>query len=119
MPGKNSLTLPDIRFVSRAPLRTARERKEMLTRLRRIVASAGVAVADRPLSATTLEPLIGSRSGARAFKLTPYFGPGRRAKGPPVVMKIAPRAQSLGEKANYEMCRTLPKNSECERWTMQ
>ncbi len=52
MPGKNSLTLPDIRFVGRAPFRTARELKEMLPLVRRLVASA--AVADRPLSATTL-----------------------------------------------------------------
>ena len=36
------------------------------------------------------------------FKLTPFFGPDRQAKGSPVVVKIAPRVEGTREKANYD-----------------
>lgn len=94
--------LTDIRFSGGTPFRTAREHAEVLTLIRRLVVSAGVAVTDLPLDAVTLKPLNGGRSAARVFKLTPFFGPGRLVKGPPVVVKIASHAQGLSEKANYE-----------------
>lgn len=101
-PRKTSPTLPDIRFSGRSPFRTAGEHKEALSLIRRLVLSAGVGAADLALDAVTLEPLAGGRSAARVFKLTPFFGPDRQTKGPPVVVKIAPRAQGASEKANYE-----------------
>ena len=102
IPRKTSLTLSDIRFSGGAPFRTAREHKEALSLIRRLAVSAGVAVADLVLSAVTLEALTGGRSAARVFKLTPFFGPDRQAKGSPVVVKIAPRVQGVSEKANYD-----------------
>ena len=101
-PGKTSLKLSDIRFSSGTPFRTARERREALSLIRRLAASAGVAGADLAPGAVTVETLRGGRSAARVFKLTLFFGPDRRAKAPPVIVKIAPRAQGAGEKANYD-----------------
>ena len=100
----------DIRFSGGTPFRAAREHAEVLTLIRSLVDSAGIAVADRPLGAVTLDPLNGGRSAARVFKLTPFFGHGRLAKGPPVVVKIASRAQGRIEKANYDkyVRRALP-----------
>jgi len=100
----------DIRFSGGTPFRTAREHDEVLTLIRRLAVSAGVTATDLPLVSAILVPLSGSRSGARVFKLTPFFGPGRNTKGPPVVMKIASRAQGLSEKANYDkfVRRALP-----------
>lgn len=94
--------LPDIRFSGGTPFPTAREHEEALTLIRRLAVSASLAVENLPPMAATLEPLGGGRSTAWVFKLTPFFGPGRRTKGPPVVVKIASRAQGLGEKANYD-----------------
>ena len=110
IPGKTSRMLTDIRFSGGTPFRTAREHAEALTLIRRLLAAAGVGVTDLPLDAVTLEPLNGGRSAARVFKLTPFFGPGRLAKEPPVVIKIASRAQGLSEKANYDQFvrRALP-----------
>lgn len=102
--------LADIRFPGGTPFRTAREHAEVLTLIRRLVVSAGVVGPDLPLVAVTLEPLNGGRSAARVYKLTPHFGPGRLAKGPPVVIKIASRVQGLSEKVNYDkyVRRVLP-----------
>ena len=100
-PRKAALTLADIRFSGGAPFRTAREQREALSLIRRL-AVAAVAVPDPALSAVTLEALTGGRSAARVFKLTPFFGPDRHAKGAPVFVKIAPRAQGAREKANYD-----------------
>ncbi len=94
--------LSDIHFSGGTPFRTAGEHEEALTLIRRLVVSAGVTATDRPVVSATLESLSGGRSAARVFKLTPFYGPGRRAKGPAVVMKIASRAQGLSEKANYD-----------------
>jgi Ternary complex associated domain 9 len=102
IPRKPSLTLSDIRFPAGTQFRTAREHKEALSLIRRLAVSPGVAVADQALSAATLELLTGGRSAARVFKLTPFFGPGRRVQAPPVVVKIAPRAEGVREKANYD-----------------
>ena len=95
IPRKTSLTLSDIRFSGGSPFRTAREHKEALSLILRLAVSAGVAVADLALNAVTLEALTGGRSVAHVFKLTPFFGPDRLAKGSPVVVKIAPRARSV------------------------
>ena len=64
--------------------KTAREREEALSLIRRLL---GLDV-----RAGTLEALTGGRSGASVFKV----------KGLPFVVKIAPRAEGLKEKANYE-----------------
>ena len=101
-PRKTSRTLSDIRFQGGTPFRTAREHEEALSLIRRLAVSAGASVGDPAVSAVTLEALTGGRSAARVFKLTPFFGPGRRSKGPPVVVKIAPRMQGVSEKANYD-----------------
>ncbi len=102
MPRKTSLKLADIRFQGGAPFRTAREQKEVLSLIRQLAVSAGIGVADLALSAAILEALSGGRSKAHVFKLTPFFGPDRQVKGPPVVVKIAPRTQGEREKANYD-----------------
>jgi hypothetical protein len=98
-PANTSPPLPDIRFSGGTPFRTAREREEALSLIRRLAASPGVADG---LTAATLEALNGGRSAARVFKLTPFFGPARRAKGAPVVVKIAARVEGAREKAKYE-----------------
>ena len=110
IPRKTSPTLPDIRFSGGTPFRTAREHEQALALIRRLALLPGVAVADLEPSAVTLEALTGGRSAARVFKLTPFFGLDRQVKGPPVVVKIAPRAQGASEKANYDkfVRRTLP-----------
>ena len=97
-----SSILPDICLPAGTPFRTAAARREALSVIRRLAVSAGVAGADLPLGALILETLNGSRSAAHVFKLTPFFGPGRRLKGTPVVVKIAPRAEGDKEKANYD-----------------
>lgn len=108
-PHNTSLTLSNIRFSGGMPFRTAREHEEVLSLVRQLAVSSVAAVADRPLCAATLKPLSGGRSSARVFKLTPFFGPGRKTRGAPVVMKIASRAQGQGEKANYDkFARALP-----------
>ena len=99
---RKAATLADIRFSGGSPFRTAREHEEALSLIRRLAVSAGVGVAGSALKAVILETLSGGRSAARVFKLTPLFGPGRQAKGTPVVVKIAPRAQGASEKANYD-----------------
>jgi hypothetical protein len=110
IPRKTSLALSDIRFTRGTPFRTAREHREALSLIRRLAVSAGVTVSNQALRAVILEPLTGSRSAARVFKLTPLFGPWSRAKGSPVVVKIAPRAEGISEKANYDkfVRRSLP-----------
>ena len=102
VPRKTARGPSDIRISGSAPFRTARERKEALSLIRRLGVSAGVAGANAELPAITLEPLTGGRSAALVFKLTPSFGPGRRSNGSPVVVKITPRAQGVHEKANYD-----------------
>jgi hypothetical protein len=102
IPRKTSPPLPDIRFPGGTPFRTPREREEALSLVRRLAVSAGVAVSDLGSSAAILEPLTGGRSEARVFKLTPFFGPDRQARGSPVVIKITSRAQGASEKANYD-----------------
>ena len=107
MPRKNSLTLSDIRFSGKAPFGTADEHKQALSLIRRL--ATAIPVADLALSAVALQALNGGRSAARVFKATPFFGAGRTVKGAPVVVKIAPRAQGLAEKTNYdEFVRALP-----------
>jgi hypothetical protein len=64
--------------------KTARGRDEALSLIRRLL---GVEV-----RAASLETLAGGRSNASVFKV----------KGLPFVVKIAPRAEGLAEKANYE-----------------
>ena len=110
LPRTTSRPLPDIRFSRGTPFRTAREHREALSLIRRLAVSAGAAVAEEALSAATLEALNGGRSAARVFKLTPFFGPDRQAKGSPVILKIAPRAEGVREKANYDkfVRRALP-----------
>jgi len=98
--GKTSTTLPDIRFAPGAM--SGPEREAMPSLIRRLAVSASIGSTERPLGAATLEALTGGRSEARVFKLTPFFGPGRRIKGAPVVMKIAPDLQCAREKANYD-----------------
>ena len=90
-----------IRFPGGAPFRTARERKEALSLIRRLAISRGVTAGNPAPTAAVLENIAGGRSEARVFKLTPLFGPGR-SKGPPVVLKIASRAAGAAERANYE-----------------
>jgi hypothetical protein len=92
----------DIRPSGGTPFRTVRERTEALSLIRRLAVSGGGSVEDLPVRAATLEPLNGGRSAARVFKLTPCFGADRRTKGLPVVVKIAPRAQGISEKASYD-----------------
>jgi hypothetical protein len=110
IPRKTALTLTDIRFSGGTPFRTAREHEEALSLIRRLAVSAGLSSADQAPSAVTLEALTGGRSAARVFKLTPFFGPGRQAKGPPVVVKITSHAEGASEKANYDkfVRRALP-----------
>ena len=74
----------------------------MLSLVRRLAASPGVAFADRAPGAAILEVLSGGRSAARVFKLTPFSGSDRQPKGPPVVVKITPRGEGMREKANYD-----------------
>lgn len=78
------------------------ERTQALSLIRRLALSAGLPCTDSALSAVQLETLTGGRSEARVFRLTRYFGPARRVQGAPIVVKIAPRAQGMIEKANYE-----------------
>ena len=99
---RKSSMLPKIRFAHGVPFRTAREHKEALSLIGRLAVAIGVTGEDLALNAVSLEALTGGRSAARVFKLTPYFGSDRNAKGTPVVVKIASRAQGASEKANYE-----------------
>ena len=94
--------LLDVRFPHGVPFATAREHEEALSLVRRLVAASGFGDPDASPGAVSLEPLTGGRSGAWVFKLTPLAGSGRPAGGPPVIVKIAPRAQGLREKANYD-----------------
>jgi len=94
--------LLDVRFPDGVPFTTAREHEEVLSLVRRLVAASGLGDPDASPGAVSLEPLTGGRSGAWVFKLTPLAGTGRPAGSPPVIVKIAPRAQGLREKANYD-----------------
>ena len=69
--------------------------------IRQLALSARAAIEDETLSAATLEALNGGRSAAHVFG-TPFFGRDRGLTGAPVVVKIAPRAQGIPEKANYD-----------------
>lgn len=100
---QTSTALLNIRFSGGVRFRTTREREDALALIRRLVALPGVGIAALGPTAVTLEALTGGRSAAQVFKLTPLFGAARSdRKGSPVVVKIAPRAQALREKANYE-----------------
>ena len=101
IPRKTAPPPSDIRFPG-TPFRSARERNEALSLVRRLAVSAGIANVGFGRRAVTLKALTGGRSAARVFKLTPIFGCERRAKGAPVVVKIAPGAQGASEKANYD-----------------
>jgi hypothetical protein len=95
-------TLLDIRFQGGAPFSTASEHKQALSLVRRLIGGSGVGFAGLVPGAAMLESLTGGRSAAHVFKLTPLFGPDSQVKGPPVIVKIAPRAQGTSEKLNYE-----------------
>jgi len=99
---KSSPTLLDIHFSGGAPFTTASEHKQALSLVRRLIGGGGVGFAGLVPNAATLEPLTGGRSAAHVFKLTPLFGSDSQIKGPPVIVKIAPRAQGTAEKANYD-----------------
>ena len=99
---KSALALSDIRFSNGVPFSTVEEHEEALALVRRLAVSAGAAIAVLPLSGINLETLTGGRSGARVFKLTPFYGTNRQLQGLPVVVKIAARAQGTREKENYE-----------------
>ena len=102
MPRTTSLPVPDIRFSRGTPFRRKAEHEEALSLIRQLALSARAAIEDKTLSAATLEALNGGRSAAHVFKLTPFFGRDRGLTGAPVVVKIAPRAQGIREKANYD-----------------
>ena len=99
---KSFPTLLDIRFTGDAPFRTASEHKQGLSLVRRLIENSGVVFAGLAPSAAVLELMTGGRSEAHVFKLTPLFGPDGQIEGPPVIVKIAPRAQGATEMANYE-----------------
>jgi hypothetical protein len=101
-PRKTALSLSDIHFAGGTPFATVRAHNEALSLIQRLAVSACGNVADRALGAVMLENLAGGRSAARVFKMTPLFGLGREGKGAPVVVKIAPRAQGVIERANYD-----------------
>ncbi len=118
MPASRSaapLAAVDILLARRTAFGTARERNEALSLVRRLAASAGIAGENLPVR-VILEAISGGRSVARVFKVTPLFGVGdRRARGRPVVMKIAPPAEGANEKANYEkFVRALPASCRSE-----
>lgn len=102
IPRKSSLTLADIRFAGSAPFKSVRERTQALSLIRQLALSTGLPCTDMALCAVRLVTLTGGRSEARVFRVTRYFGPARRAEGPPVVVKISPRADGVREKANYD-----------------
>jgi hypothetical protein len=99
---KSSPTLLEIRFQGGVPFSTASEHRQALSLVRRLIRGSGVAFAGLAPGAAMLESLTGGRSAAHVFKLTPLFGPDSQVRGPPVIVKIAPRAQGTTEKANYE-----------------
>jgi hypothetical protein len=102
VPRKSALTLEEICLAGGAPFKTAHQRTQALSLIRRLALSAGLPVTDLAVSAVRLETLTGGRSEARVFRLTRFFGPARRVQGAPVVLKLAPRAAGTLEKANYE-----------------
>lgn len=93
---------PEIRFMGRAPFRTARQRSEALRLIRRLAASPGVSVGNTTPVLITLEPLTGGRSAASVFKLRLVFSPDHADTNRPVVVKIAPRGEGKLEKENYD-----------------
>ena len=99
---KSSPAHLDVRFSGYTPFRTVGEHEDALCLIRRLMATPGVGIACIGANAATLEALNGSRSAAHVFKLTPLFGPDCQVSGHPVVVKIAPGAVGVGEKANYD-----------------
>lgn len=88
---------------SRVHCKSARQRDDVMSLAHRLIAQPGIGIASLSRNTAILETLTGGRSAAQVFKLTPLFGTGRRAtKGKPVVVKIAPRADAVRERANYE-----------------
>lgn len=91
-PGKFSPASLNILFSVTPSFKTAREREQALSLIRRIIAKLAFEV-----DVISLEAMRGGRSSSRVFKT--IFAKSRHA---PVVIKIGPRADGAREKANYD-----------------
>lgn len=100
---QSSSRTPQLRFTDdRKIVASPRERAQLLGAIRKLLSAAAPCIGSAPLHSASLECLRGGRSGTQVLKLTPFFDRRKAVKGPPLVIKLAPRRLGLTERSNYE-----------------